>query len=180
MTSASWATIPTPRHANNRVGLRRLCWLAACLLVLAEGRGLAARPADPGDELGRLAQALRQDASAANYQALERFAGEYADSELSAQASFALGMADFEAGRWQRARERFTAAQASRWLGDAAALRTAPKPEVATNISGALTMSAAFPVSGNPVIPTPHSADLLPPLAHALLPPSSRLAPSSP
>ena len=65
-------------------------------------------------------------------------------------------------------------------LGDAAALRTAPKPEVATNISGALTMSAAFPVSGNPVIPTPHSADLLPPLAHALLPPSSRLAPSSP
>ena len=125
MTSASWATIPTPRHANNRVGLRRLCWLAACLLVLAEGRGLAARPADPGDELGRLAQALRQDASAANYQALERFAGEYADSELSAQASFALGMADFEAGRWQRARERFTAAQASRWLGDAAAVHRA-------------------------------------------------------
>ena len=123
MTPASWATIPTRLRANSQVRLLRLCLLAASLLLLAGSVRLAALPAaDPGEELARLAGALRQDPSPANYQALARFAAAYAESELNAQASFALGMADFEAERWQAARDRFLVGRGSAVLRDHANL----------------------------------------------------------
>ncbi len=123
MTPASWATIPTRRRANSQVRLLRLCLLAASLLLLAGSVRLAALPAaDPGEELARLAGALRRDPSPVNYQALARFAAAYSESELSAQASFALGMADYDAERWLAARDRFLAARASAVLGDHANL----------------------------------------------------------
>ncbi|MEE8200633.1 MAG: tetratricopeptide repeat protein, partial [Candidatus Acidoferrales bacterium] len=77
------------------------------------------------EELSQLAQALRQDPTPQNYRALARFAEESPQGELSAQAAFALGMAEFEAGRWAQARERFRAARASRRLRDFAALQRA-------------------------------------------------------
>lgn len=77
------------------------------------------------EELSQLAQALRQDPTPQNYRALARFAEESPQGELSAQAAFALGMAEFEAGRWTQARERFRAARASRRLRDFAALQRA-------------------------------------------------------
>ena len=123
MTPASWATIPTRLRATSRLRIIPCALLAVCLLSSA---ALEAAPAagatDAGAELARLAGALRHDPSPANYQALARFAAAYSESELSAQASFALGMADFDAERWLAARDRFLAARASAVLGDHANL----------------------------------------------------------
>lgn len=101
--------------------------VVACLVGLAAGLLWAASPPaqTPGEELARLAQALRQNPNAKNYQLLARFAADYAESELSAQASFALGMADLRAQRWMQARERLGAARSSRRLGDYATLNLA-------------------------------------------------------
>jgi soluble lytic murein transglycosylase len=76
----------------------------------------------PGAELSRLAKALRADPSRKNYDRLAAFAAEYRESELSAQASFALGMADFKDYRWSEARARFDEARTSFWLRDYATL----------------------------------------------------------
>ncbi|MFQ5664561.1 MAG: transglycosylase SLT domain-containing protein [Terriglobia bacterium] len=85
---------------------------------------LASAPAgdNAGAELTRLAQALRANPSEQNYARLARFAADTPRSEWSAQAEFALGMADFEEKRWPTARARFRAARASRWLRDYASL----------------------------------------------------------
>lgn len=146
MIPVPWATTPTipsrgtspgpltlasgcacSRRAPTDPLLERLIVLVSCLLVLVGGRTLAAPPpaASPGEELARLAQALRQNPAPENYQLLVRFAEDYAESELSAQAAFALGMADLEARRWSPARDRFRAARASQWLGDHAKLQQA-------------------------------------------------------
>jgi len=94
--------------------------LAALLFAGAEP--LLAVEAQPGDELARLAAELRAEPTPRHYQRLARFAERYAESELSAQASFALGLADFEQKRWGEARARFTAARSSAVLADYAAL----------------------------------------------------------
>lgn len=96
--------------------------LAACLFFSA-GLGTPASPAaNAGPELARLARALRANPAPASYRALERFADQYAESELSAQASFALGMADLDARRWLAAHDRFALARASSVLHDHATL----------------------------------------------------------
>ncbi|MFQ5777344.1 MAG: transglycosylase SLT domain-containing protein [Terriglobia bacterium] len=73
-------------------------------------------------ELAGLAHALRADPSPENYQRLALFADQHSKTELGAQASFALGMADFEQERWDESSERFGAAGTSRRLGDYARL----------------------------------------------------------
>ncbi len=83
---------------------------------------LGAAEAQPGEELTRLAAELRTDPTPRSYQRLLRFAERYAESELSAQANFALGLADFEQKRWGQAQTRFAAARSSAVLADNAAL----------------------------------------------------------
>ena len=118
MTPVPWATTPTRPPAASSARLLAALALGVCLLA-----GTSGRAADnPGGELERLARALRQERTPARYQALARFAEEHPESEWSAQASFALGMADFEAERWQAARERFDAARGSPPLRDLATL----------------------------------------------------------
>lgn len=95
------------------------------LLGTALGWAASVPARSPSEELAHLAQALRHDPSLDNYQRLARFAAEYAESESSARAAFALGMADLEAKRWGPARERFRHARASRWLYDRAMLNLA-------------------------------------------------------
>ncbi|MCI0403855.1 MAG: hypothetical protein L0212_10070, partial [Acidobacteria bacterium] len=97
-----------------------LSLLAATLLVSAAP--LAAAEPQPGEELARLAAELRTDPTPRSYQRLLRFAERYAESEPSAQANFALGLADFERKRWSEARARFAAARSSAVLADYAAL----------------------------------------------------------
>jgi soluble lytic murein transglycosylase len=96
------------------------------LLLAAAWFALAAPPAaaeeQPGQELARLAAELRSDPAPRTYQRLRRFAERYAESELSAQANFALGLSDFEQKRWVEAQARFTAARSSAVLADYAAL----------------------------------------------------------
>ena len=87
--------------------------LAALLAV-----GASAAEETPGEELRRLARALREEISAENYKRLAVFSDEYRDSELSAQASFALGQADLAQKRWADARLRLLAARSSPWLAD--------------------------------------------------------------
>ncbi len=94
--------------------------LAAALFACA-APALAAEE-QPGDELARLAAELRTNPTARNYQRLARFAERYAESELSAQANLALGLADFEQKRWGEARARFVSARGSAVLADYAAL----------------------------------------------------------
>ena len=109
--------LPGPLSAG-----RFFLFLLTALWLSATAPALAAEP-QPGQELARLAQELRADPSPRNYQRLERFAERYAEGELSAQAYFALGLADFEAKRWSRARERFAAAaRSSHTLSDYATL----------------------------------------------------------
>ncbi|MGH9778456.1 MAG: hypothetical protein ACRD5I_08595, partial [Candidatus Acidiferrales bacterium] len=67
----------------------------------------------PGDELARLAAELRANPTPRNYHRLARFAERFAESELSAQANLALGLADFEQRRWGDARARFVSARGS-------------------------------------------------------------------
>src|SRR3972149_5674525 len=94
------------------------------LLGLLLGLGAALLPAatapagseSPGENLSRLARALRAEPSTSNYQHLAAFADEHRESELSAQADFALGLADFEARRWSQGRIRFGQARSSQWL----------------------------------------------------------------
>ncbi|MGH9862222.1 MAG: transglycosylase SLT domain-containing protein [Candidatus Acidiferrales bacterium] len=92
------------------------------LLVLLAGGALAmAAPAsedNPGEQLSRSARALRRDGSADNYRRLERFVEEFKESELSAQAAFALGQADRKQKRWGDARHWFRIARSSQWLAD--------------------------------------------------------------
>jgi soluble lytic murein transglycosylase len=102
-------------------------WLVVVVCLFAAAPALSAASilaADdaPGAELSRLAKALRTDPSRKNYDRLARFAQEYRESELSAQASFALGMADFNDYRWSDARARFDEARTSFWLRDYATL----------------------------------------------------------
>lgn len=114
------ASIPNRLSARTAAGLLALLaavWLAASPLPAAEE--------SPGDELSRLARALREEISAENYKRLARFAEEYRESELSAQANFALGEADQRQKRWADARARFRVARASPWLADYATLSLA-------------------------------------------------------
>jgi soluble lytic murein transglycosylase len=106
----------SPAHST----LFLLTFLVAALLVSAAP--LAAAEPQPGEELVRLAAELRADPTPRSYQRLARFAERYAESELSAQANFALGLADFEQKRWADARARFAAARSSAVLADFAAL----------------------------------------------------------
>lgn len=76
----------------------------------------------PGEELRGLARALREEISSENYKRLARFAEEYRDSELSAEASYALAQADLAHKRWADARARLLAARASPGLEDYATL----------------------------------------------------------
>jgi soluble lytic murein transglycosylase len=96
------------------------------LLLAAVGLLIAAFAAASGEglaeELSGLARALRANPDSAHYQRLASFAEQHRESELSAQAEFALGMADFEKGWWSQARERFRRARPSRWLNDYATL----------------------------------------------------------
>ncbi len=93
------------------------------LLALGLSAALPSFAADqPGEELARLATELRSDPSPRNYQRLARFAERYAEGELSAQARFALGLADYEAKRWSPAHSHFAAARSSRVLSDYATL----------------------------------------------------------
>ncbi len=96
--------------------------LPIALWLSAVPHAFAADP-QPGEELARLATELRSDSSPHNYQRLARFAERYAEGELSAQAHFALGMADYEAKRWSSAHAHFAAAaRSSRVLSDYATL----------------------------------------------------------
>ncbi len=97
-----------------------LSLLAAALVIFAAP--LAAAEEQPGDELARLSADLRAEPTTRNYQRLARFAERYAESEPSAQANFALGLADLEEKRWGEARARFAAARSSAVLADYAAL----------------------------------------------------------
>ncbi len=109
--------LPGPLSAR-----RFFLFLLTALWLSAAPPAFAADP-QPGEELSRLAQELRKDASPRNYQRLERFAERYAEGELSGQAHFALGLADFEAKRWGRARDHFAvAARSSHTLSDYATL----------------------------------------------------------
>lgn len=111
------ASFPDRLRARAAVGLLALLaagWLWASPLPAAEE--------SPGEKLSRLAGALRAEISAENYKRLARFAEAYKESELSAQANFALGQADQEQKRWADARARFRAAQASSWVADYATL----------------------------------------------------------
>ena len=95
-----------------------------CLLLFAATAAVAAEES-PGDQLRRLARALRSEVTFENYKALARFADEYRDSELSAQASYALAQADLAQKRWADARVRLLAARTSPWLADYATLALA-------------------------------------------------------
>lgn len=105
--------------ASRRKMVRAGAFLAV-LLSLGTGALLGGPSSKDGLDtaLAHLSRRLREDPSPENYQGLADFAAEYAESELSAQAEFVLGMADFEAQRWHRASVRFEAARASRWLRD--------------------------------------------------------------
>ena len=85
----------------------------------------AAPPEDGSQELARLAQALHAEPAADRYEQLAQFAEQQRDRELSAQAAYALGMADFRQERWEEARAWFGRARASRWLQDYAAYHRA-------------------------------------------------------
>ena len=95
-----------------------------CLLLLA-ATGAPAAEESPGDQLRRLARALRTEVSSENYKAQARFAEEFRDSELSAQASYALAQADLAQKRWADARVRLLTARSSPWLADYATLALA-------------------------------------------------------
>ena len=97
---------------------------AGQLVTVAATLLLAASPDVPeaAGTLAALARALRTAPSPASYQRLALFADEHSKTELGAQASFALGMADFKQERWAEAREMFGAAEASRRLADYARL----------------------------------------------------------
>lgn len=123
--------IRRPPRATNSIGLTlhtsgkgliRAIVLVGVLVAVAAALLWATSSPDLSEELARLALALRADPSPENYRQLSRFADEYASSEWSAQADFALGLADFGAERWTAARDRFHAARASRWLRDYATL----------------------------------------------------------
>jgi soluble lytic murein transglycosylase len=114
--------------------LRRL----TCGILLALCVSLSAvAAADPQQELVQLARALRDHPSPAAYQRLARFAADTKDTETAAQASFALGLADFDQQRWPAARERFRAAAASAWLADSAAyFQARAESELGPEVSG--------------------------------------------
>lgn len=99
----------------------------------------------------RLSRALRGDTSVENYLRLSRFVGRYAESELSAQAGFALGMADFERERWPQARARFQAATASTLLRDYATLFLARAEAQLGALEAAQRALEEFSFAGSPV-----------------------------
>lgn len=122
---------PIPRPAASKAAAWGLLFPVArkiggvvCLLALVTAGAWAAEES-PGEELGRLARALREEISSENYLRLARFAEEYRESELSAQASYALAQADLAQKRWADARVRLLAARTSPWLADYAALALA-------------------------------------------------------
>lgn len=112
-TSPTWPAAGAPRTHLVAVGVFVGLLLAAT--TPATGESL-------GEDLSRLARALRAQPSTNTYQHLAAFADQHRESELSAQADFALGMADFEARRWSQARVRFGSARGSQWLADHATL----------------------------------------------------------
>jgi soluble lytic murein transglycosylase len=133
MIRLPWVTIPIRRLVASFLAMgfspRNFLALGIAIVVCAAagvGVLLAAGPAaaddPPGAELTERAKALRDEPSSKNYRRLAEFADEFRESELSAQASFALGMADLEAKRWGEARKRLDEARASFWLRDYATL----------------------------------------------------------
>jgi len=128
-----------------------------CLVLLVPGAALA-RPASilvaddvPGAELSRLAKALRADPSRRNYERLARFAEEYRESELSAQANFVLGLTDFNDYRWIEAREHFDEARASSWLRDHATIYLARAEVELGALERAQQRLQEYSFSGSPV-----------------------------
>lgn len=101
------------------MGLALLVALGATFLLGA------APPADGSQELAQLARALHDEPAPDRYDRLEQFVEKQLDRELSAQAAFALGMADFRQERWDRARAWLRRARASRWVDDYAAYHLA-------------------------------------------------------
>ncbi len=96
------------------------------LVVLAAALLLGAAPPEDGSqELARLAEALRAEPATERYEQLAQFVEQQRDREMSAQAAFALGMADFRQERWEEARAWFGRALTSRWLEDYAAYHRA-------------------------------------------------------
>ncbi len=130
--------------------------VVAGLLLAACGGLLAATPTSPSDdepgrELARRAQALRERPTTASYRALAELADQFRESELSAQADFALGMADFEARRWTEARRRFRQARASPILEDHATLMLARTEAELGALEAAEQTLANFSFSESPV-----------------------------
>lgn len=123
-----------------------------CVILAADFLPAAAPPAeDPGRELERLSRALRGDPSVENYLRLSRFAGRCAESELCAQADFALGMADFERTRWPQARARFQAATAGTLLRDYATLYLVRAEAQQGALEAAQRTLEEFSFAGSPV-----------------------------
>lgn len=118
----SSASPPRPRSASNRTGVAGVGLLVVLAAALLLG---AAPPEDGSQELARLAEALRAEPAAERYEQLAQFAEQQRDREMSAQAAFALGMADFRQERWAEARAWFGRALTSRWLEDYAAYHRA-------------------------------------------------------
>lgn len=125
-----WETILTRRAASPlrpltpflRGKFLALGVVALVCAALAGGDPVCAAGAasddPPGAELSRLARSLRTTPTSQNYKRLADFAVEYRESELSAQAAFALGMSDFEQKRWSAARVWFDDARSSYRLRD--------------------------------------------------------------